>query len=75
MNKKTFWRSKTFWGLVIMTVGIWVPEYTNRLQGSVDDVIQVIGLVVALYGRWTAKVPLAIASDNNQDNIQIGGML
>lgn len=59
MNKKPFYQSKTFWGLVITALGIYAPRYATFLQGSLDDIITLVGLVTALYGRWTATRPLA----------------
>src|SRR5262245_13981626 len=58
--KKPFYKSKTFWGLVLTAVGIYAPKYAPFLQGSLDDIITMVGLGTALVGRWTATKGLAM---------------
>ncbi len=71
MNKKPFYKSKTFWGIILTAVGIYAPKYATFLQGSLDDVITLIGLVTALVGRWTATKGLAVQSPPWQDAIRL----
>lgn len=61
MEKKPFYLSKSFWGIVIMALGLYAPRFAKELQGSLDDVITLVGLVITLVGRWTAKQPLTLA--------------
>lgn len=58
MDKKEFWKSKAFWGAVIMMISFWAPQHATFLQGSLDDVMMVIGGVMTLIGRWTATKAL-----------------
>jgi hypothetical protein len=65
-KKKPFWQSKSFWGIIIMALGMYAPKYATALQGSLDDVITLIGLVLSIVGRWKATRPLTITPESKQ---------
>jgi hypothetical protein len=59
---KAWWRSKTIWGLAITAISIAAPKYqpiAQLLPPVVDQVGEIVGLLVALYGRLKAEKPLA----------------
>lgn len=49
--------SKSFWGVVVASVAVFVPKYATQLDGVVDD-IAIAGLVFAIIGRFAATEPI-----------------
>lgn len=63
---KSLITSKTFWGVVMMTLGVFVPEYQGVLDGSVDNILSVVGGVLAIYGRIKAVRPIGGVFTNGE---------
>lgn len=63
---KSFIKSKTLWGLVITLIGTFVDlpvpaeEASTILVDIADKGIEIFGLVLAAYGRFTAKTALKV---------------
>lgn len=53
---KTLLQSKTIWGIVIAVIAMLTKSsgYTIDEAGTVNTIIEIIGLVLGLYGRITA---------------------
>jgi len=62
VETKAFWKSKAFWAALVAAAAIAFPKYAEQLNASLDDAIALVAIVVGLYGRWTAKAPLASTS-------------
>ena len=65
MEKKEFWKSKGFWGIVVTVASLVVPEKAPLIGDTIDAGLQIateagkiIGPLLTLWGRWTAKGPL-----------------
>lgn len=57
METKPFWASKTFWGLVLGVVAPFVLQFSDITldqAGWAEDIAQVIGGILILWGRVTA---------------------
>ena len=53
-NSKSWWRSKTIWGLIITGVSIVAPKYqpiAQALPSLLDQFATAFGLALGLYGR------------------------
>jgi hypothetical protein len=52
---------KTYIGLLIVLTGMIIKDYVGdeEFHRLVADFFEVAGIVVAAYGRYTAKVPLS----------------
>jgi hypothetical protein len=71
MNTKNPFQSKTIWGLVITLIGILankfkLPVDKAELHGLVDflalhweDILEVVGILLAAWGRFRASFPLS----------------
>ena len=67
-NHKIFLASKTLWGLVMMALPVLLPmvgvsftlDDTTVVGDTVDKVFQAVGMLIALWGRFTAKTALTI---------------
>ncbi len=65
-NNKIFLASKTLWGLVVMALPVLLPmvgvsftiDDTALVGDTADKVFQAIGMLLALWGRFTAKTAL-----------------
>ena len=58
MGSKFFLKSKGVIGVIIAAIPLissWTGIAAGVLSGSVDDVVQIAGLVLALWGRLTAR--------------------
>lgn len=62
MEKKPLWQSKTFWGVILTVCGIYLPRFATFLQGNLEQLITLVGLVMTLVGRWTATQPLSVTA-------------
>ena len=61
-QSKSFWKSKTLWGLVITAISIGAPKYkpiADILPTAVDNVGELVGLALAAYGRIKASQSLS----------------
>ncbi len=67
MEKKAFWKSRTFWGAVISALAtIWeyvvVPAFgAPHIPEQVFAVLQMLGISVVVYGRAVADKPLGLS--------------
>ncbi len=69
-NPKWFLKSKTILGLVISVLPALLPaigisfgaDDTQLVSGAVDGLVQGIGAILALYGRFVAKAPVTITT-------------
>lgn len=69
MEAKAWYQSKTIWGLVVVAAGVALSHWniqvpsddatTNSLIGVATKIAEVLGLLVALWGRIRAVAPLA----------------
>ena len=55
--------SKTFLGVIVMVIGLVlqylkVPVLEGEVEGIVTLIIEVIGAVLAIYGRYKAQKPI-----------------
>lgn len=57
---KNFLLSKTVWGVIAMAFAIFSGSLGLKLEGAVDDIVGFIGMVLALFGRFTVKQPITI---------------
>lgn len=58
---KSWWQSKTIWGIVITGISIAAPKYqpiAQALPGVVDNIAAAVGLALAAYGRIKADKPI-----------------
>jgi len=55
-ERKHFLTSKTIWGLILIAVG----EAFEKQLGEISDVFKVVGLILAVIGRWLADKPLTL---------------
>ena len=55
-EKKHFLASRTIWGLILIAVG----EAFEKQLGEISDVFKVVGLILAIIGRWLADKPLKV---------------
>lgn len=76
MNEKSWYLSKTLWGVVIMVLGQLLAvfkidlgltgesqtQFVDILVNAIIAVAQVVGALLAIIGRFTAKTKLAISS-------------
>ena len=56
-QSKSWLKSKTLWGVIITAISIAAPKYkpiADVLPTAVDNVGQLVGLVLAAYGRVKA---------------------
>ncbi len=68
MEPKWFLKSKTIWGVVISILPALLPvlglsfsaDDTVLISNSGDAIIQAIGAVIAIYGRFVATGPATI---------------
>ena len=60
--EKSILESKTMWGLVLAVVYPWLAKhgYTGGVDALSTDVIAAVGLVLSVYGRFTANAPLTL---------------
>jgi hypothetical protein len=64
MEQKPWYLSKTIWGIVVMGLGVVAPKLvasygspdvlTNQIVTAVSGVADLIGFVLAIYGRFKA---------------------
>lgn len=64
-NTKTPLQSTTVWGLIISLIMLLKDRLGwNLSEGDAEQIVnvggQVVGLVIALVGRWRADKPLAV---------------
>ena len=52
---KALLTSKTFWGVVVMAIGVFVPKLAPRLQGAPEMIADLAGMVLTLFGRLTVR--------------------
>lgn len=52
---KNWYQSKTIWGVIISLLGIALHRHLPDIS---SEIVQVIGLVLAAYGRFVAEVKL-----------------
>jgi len=64
---KDFWKSKGFWGAVIALLGFsgvpseFIPA-PEAILAYIDQTVELVGIVLGLYGRWKADKPLTLKS-------------
>lgn len=56
--QKEWWKSKTLLSIAITAVGIFVPKYAPLVNETAGDIITMIGLAGAVYGRVRATAQL-----------------
>jgi hypothetical protein len=56
------WASKRIWGIAISTVGLFGAntDFLKLFMGEYENLIQVAGLVLTLYGSLVAKKKLVL---------------
>lgn len=62
-DAKNFLTSKTVIGLVISFIGIVMGQFgfdSSALTGATDEIVQLAGLAIALYGRFKAVKKIKI---------------
>ena len=70
-DNKPWYQSKTIWGSLIMLASLALPAFglvsltpdqqsmmVNNIVGVVDAVLGLIGGILAIYGRFTAKTTI-----------------
>lgn len=59
---KPIWASKRIWGVVVTTVGLFGAntDFLKLIMGEYDNLIQVAGLVLTIYGSLVAKKKLVL---------------
>lgn len=60
MDPKGVLTSKTFWGLFVMSSLEFLEKQGVVPAGTVTDLGQLVGLALALYGRFVATGPLKL---------------
>jgi len=69
MDSKSILTSKTIWGLLIAVVAPLLAKHGISIDagGFADDLVQVVGLLIALWGRVTARGPLVQPASQGPD--------
>ena len=57
---KSFWKSKTVWGIFILFLMGGLQEIAPELNNSWGDAVQLLGGLLAIYGRAVATEPLSV---------------
>jgi hypothetical protein len=67
LDPKQFWKSKTFWGLVVVLLSRFLP--IEDQTGLSNDLFTLAGILFTLYGRVKAKQPLTAkrATESEED--------
>ena len=65
MDKKNVLTSKTIWGIIILALPIvrdWlgIDLAEEQLQGWIDSGFEIVGFVLAVYGRFAAKTAITV---------------
>lgn len=69
METKSFLKSKTLWGGLIMILGFVLKLFGIELwsegeqEAIVQGVIQVVGFILVVWGRVTAKTSIGVTSE------------
>jgi hypothetical protein len=58
MEQKPWWQSKTLLSVALTAVGIFAPKYAPLVNETAGDIITIIGLAGAVYGRVKATKEL-----------------
>lgn len=65
-GKKPFWKSKTYWGLLIAAIGMVLSKYaTSPWLSMIGHFLETFGLLLAGYGR--AKAIKQVVFKNKSD--------
>ncbi len=63
-DEKKIWQSKTFWGALVAGVvalgGVFGFDLPQGGEGLADEIVIMIGSVVAIIGRFTAKATVTL---------------
>lgn len=61
---KNFLASKTIWGLLILISpaisALLGFDVSAEIGGTYESIIEIIGLILGIYGRWTANANITI---------------
>lgn len=69
VQAKAFYKTRRFWGIIIMAFGLWTPGASlieqygiteDSLLNLVDAVTQAVGAAVFFWGSIRAKAPVGI---------------
>lgn len=62
MMEKSIFASKTFWGVMLAVLAPIAAKYgwTLDVEGWSNDFVTLSGVVLALWGRWTAEKPVRL---------------
>lgn len=63
---KQFWKSKAFWGAIVAAAGFAFPKYSDRLHQSLNDIAIIVGILMQLWGRWTATAQLSFFNNKKE---------
>ena len=63
-NVKSFLASKTIWGLIILVApaisSLLGFDVSTEVGGTWESIIEIIGLVLGIYGRWKANGAIVV---------------
>lgn len=73
MDTKSIFKSKTIWGVLVTVAGLLgfgdaIPaDFPDTMVNVINQVLEVVGIVLTVYGRIVAKEPLSILGGTKTD--------